>query len=343
MHELARRAFFAGALSFGVSTLARAGSPAPVLRGANLVETPNAPFGSEAAAVSLRRLAATGANCVAIIPFLWQSAPDSPGIVLGNAVPLDRLRLGLAQARAAGLRTIVKPHVWIAGHWAGEVAMRDPADWRRWFAAYSAHLGELATLAGGEGADVLMIGTELAQTSHHPAWLDVIVRARSLFPGTLSYTAHGPDEAGRVPFWAALDAVSVSLYPVLGEGGDRPAWHHAMAAALQRSQVAAHKVQKPLWIAEFGLRSARGATLRPWESAEERVAAPDGPLQAAVIEAWLEEARRAGVGAELVWRWFTDPAAGGSGDTDFTVQNKPAEAVLRRCWLRALFDRPGSP
>jgi hypothetical protein len=35
----------------------------------------------------------------------------------------------------------------------------------------------------------------------------------------------------------------------------------------------------------------------------------------------------------LVWRWFTDPAAGGLADTDFTVQGKPAEGVLMCAWI----------
>ena len=335
MHEMARRAVVAGGLSFLVNVaFGRAASSAPVLRGANLVETPNALFGSEKAAASLRNLAATGANCVAIIPFFWQSTPDDPGIVLGDALPLDRIRLGIAQARAAGLCAIIKPHVWIPGHWAGEVAMRDQTSWKRWFAAYSTHLGELAALAEGEGADAMMIGTELSQTSHHPEWLDVIARARSRFRGTLSYAAHGPEEAGRVPFWGELDTVSASLYPVLGAAQDETSWRNTITVALRQSLAVAQKVQRPFWIAEFGIRSARDATLRPWESAEERLAEPDALLQAAVIGAWLEIAGRTDRRAELVWRWFTDPAAGGREDTDFTVQNKPAEAVLRRYWTK---------
>jgi hypothetical protein len=35
-----------------------------------------------------------------------------------------------------------------------------------------------------------------------------------------------------------------------------------------------------------------------------------------------------------VWRWFTDPEAGGGADTDFTVQGKPAEGVLLCAWTR---------
>jgi hypothetical protein len=41
----------------------------------------------------------------------------------------------------------------------------------------------------------------------------------------------------------------------------------------------------------------------------------------------------------LVWRWFTDPDAGGAADTDFTVQGKPAAAVLRCAWTGACGGR----
>jgi len=38
------------------------------------------------------------------------------------------------------------------------------------------------------------------------------------------------------------------------------------------------------------------------------------------------------VSCVLVWRMLSDPGAGGPADTDFTVQGKPAEAVLRCAW-----------
>jgi hypothetical protein len=34
----------------------------------------------------------------------------------------------------------------------------------------------------------------------------------------------------------------------------------------------------------------------------------------------------------LIWRWLSDPSAGGLADTDFTVQGKPAEGVLLCAW-----------
>jgi hypothetical protein len=55
-------------------------------------------------------------------------------------------------------------------------------------------------------------------------------------------------------------------------------------------------------------------------------------LQANVLAEWLAVLDRPAVRSVLIWRWFTDPAAGGPDDTDFTVQGKPAEAALRCAW-----------
>lgn len=333
---VSRRAVLAG---MAVAPLVPGAGAAPAmerdgLRGFNLIETPAAPFGGDAAARSLREMAALGADCAALIPFLWQPGADSPEIVPGDALPPDRLRTGIAQARAAGLAVIVKPHVWVPHGWAGMVEMRGEDTWRRWFARYREAVVPLAALAAEAGAAGFVIGTELRGTVARPEWTALIAELRRIFPGQLSYVAHGADEAERVPFWRDLDALGVSLYPVLGPARDKGAWHRAMARELARVKRLASEARRPVWVGEIGLRSAADATLRPWESAEERAAAPDPELQAHVLGAWLHELAAPGPEAMLVWRWFTDPEAGGRTDTDFTVQGKPALDVLRRAWLR---------
>ncbi len=168
-----------------------------------------------------------------------------------------------------------------------------------------------------------------------PARLKDIAAVRAVFPGRLTYAAHNVEEAEAVAFWDALDAVGVTLYPPLGADGDRPARQAAMGAAAERLQAIASRTGKPVIVAEIGLRSARGAAAKPWESAEERGAPPDPALQAEVLADWLAALDRPAIVGVLVWRWFTDPAAGGPSDTDFTVQGKPAERMLRCAWTRA--------
>ena len=52
-----------------------------------------------------------------------------------------------------------------------------------------------------------------------------------------------------------------------------------------------------------------------------------------MLEDWLAALDRPAIEGVLIWRWFTDPDAGGPADTDFTVQGKAAAAMLRHAWL----------
>lgn len=313
----------AGLAGLGLFPAACTGTGKAPWRGVNLIATPDAPLGSPACERSLRQLRDLGGNAVSLIPFLWQAAPNDPRIVLGDAVSAEQLRAGIRQARALGLRVMVKPHVWVPQTWAGAIEFTQAADRAEWLARYRALLLDLATLAQEEGAGALALGTELRGVSGDPAWTDIIRAVRDRFRGTLTYVAHWDGELDRLAFRPLLDVPSISLYPPLGDDdaglGGRI---DTLAANLAR--------QGPLWIGELGLRSAVGGQAKPWESPEERDAHPDGALQARVLDHWLTALNRHGLYDILLWRWFSDPDAGGPQDTDFTVQGKPAEAVMKR-------------
>jgi hypothetical protein len=307
---------------------ASAAASAQRFDGFNVIAVPEHPFGSATARQSLDAARRAGARAVAIVPFLWQADPQHAGLVRGADMPDDALRLAIRDAHALGLKVMVKPHVWVQGSWAGAVEPATPEDWRHWFERYRAALVPIARIAADEGAEALAIGTELEKTTARPEWQAIIDAVRPVFAGMLTYAAHNVEEAEEVPFWPRLDAIAVTLYPKLGEDGDRDKRKAVMNATVARLDALSKRETKPVIVAEVGLRSARGATLKPWESAEERAAEPDAPLQAAVLAEWLEMLDRPSVSGVLVWRWFTDPKAGGPGDTDFTVQGKPAERLF---------------
>jgi hypothetical protein len=302
------------------------------LDGLNVIMAAGHPFGESSARRALADAKRLGARAVAIIPFLWQPTPASPDLVRGNDMPDTVLRAAIRDAHGVGLAVTVKPHVWVPGSWAGAIAMESEEAWGRWFANYRRELERIADLAQEERADALAAGTELAATSQRGEWSALIAALRARYSGTLLYVAHNAEEAEAVSFWDKLDLIGASLYPPLGADQDRAARLAAMRVQADRLDALAAKAGKAMVIAEIGLRSAQGAAARPWESPEERVSAPDGLLQAAVLADWLDVLDRPTVRGVLVWCWFSDPNAGGLADTDFTVQGKPAEAVLRCAW-----------
>jgi len=307
--------------------------------GFNVIVSPGHPFGSPSASVALANAKRLGAGTVAIIPFLWQSSPASPEITRGADMDDGELRAAIRAAHALELTVLVKPHVWVPQSWAGAIVMQSTADWEPWFANYQRELSRIARIAEEEKAEALAIGTELSQSSLWPEWNDVIASTRGVYSGRLLYIAHNVEEAETVPFWDRLDAIGVSLYPPLGGDDDRDYRQNTMRAIADRLDALSARNKKPIVVGEIGLRSAEGAAAKPWESAEERVSAPDPALQADVLADWLAALHRPAISGVLIWRWLTDPNAGGLTDTDFTVQGKPAEHVLMCAWTRSCKTR----
>lgn len=320
--------------SLAVFILCDLATPAPAhqLDGFNVIVVPGHNFGSASARLSLEAAKRVGARAIAIVPFLWQSDPSSPNIERGSDMSDDELRVAIHEAHAIGFIAIVKPHVWIPGSWAGAAKPGSEQAWDSWFADYRRAIERIARIAAQEHADMLSIGTELAQTTARPEWISLIAGVRAIFPGKLIYFAHDMEEAERAPFWGLLDFIGVTLYPPLGPDGDRAAHLSAMRAVADSLDSLSMRVSKPVLIGEIGLRSAVGAAARPWQSAEERHAPAAPWLQAQVLSDWLNVLDQPSIKGVLIWRWFTDPAAGGAADTDFTVQSKPAERVLLCAW-----------
>jgi hypothetical protein len=325
--------------ALGLVAVQAAAARSQRLDGFNVIVSAGHPFGSASAREALDAARQLGARAVAVIPFLWQSAPSSEDIVRGSDMDDAELAAAIRDARALGFFVLVKPHVWVPGSWAGAVEPTSEAAWRAWFAHYRREIVRIARIAAAEGADALALGTELAKTTQRPEWSDVIAAVRTVFPRELTYVAHNLKEAEAITFWDRLDAIGVSLYPPLGDDQDRAGRIATMQGVAEGLDRLAARVGKPVIVAEIGVRSAAGAAAKPWESAEER-AAPAAPgLQADVLADWLSVLNRPSVRSVLVWRWFTDPRAGGPADTDFTVQGKSAERVLRCSWTASCEKR----
>jgi hypothetical protein len=301
-------------------------------RGLNLVQLAAHPLGGPNARLAMRQTLALGADSIALVPFLWQASASATEVSLGGDMTADQLRAGIAQARALGLRVLVKPHLWVQGGQPGVAQPRDEAGWRRWFASYGSWLLQLARLAQEAGAEALSLGSGLTASLGRPEWRQLAAQARAAFRGRLVQVAESPEAAEQAQHWEALDGIGLRLYPALGRDDGPNDWLPVMQREAERLDRLAARWRRRVWVAELGLRSAAGAAARPWEAVEDRVSVPDQRVQAMVLARWLAVLDRPSVEATLLWRWFTDPQRGGPQDTDFTLQNKLAEGVLLGAW-----------
>jgi hypothetical protein len=329
---------FAVALAIGALTLSGARSdPASGRRfdGFNVIAARDHPFGGTSAKLALTNAKGLGARAIAVVPFMWQSDPTSPLLVRGKDMTDAELRFAIRDAHALGLAVLVKPHIWVPQSWAGTVAMDSEETWTTWFANYRRELSRIARIAEEEQAEAIAIGTELDATTQRTEWNALIDEVRSLYSGRVLYVAHNIEGVEKVPFWDRLDLIGVTLYPPLGNDDDRAFRLIAMDAVADQLDAVASRTAKQIVVAEIGLRSAEGAAAKPWESPEERGAAPDPQLQADVLSDWLAALDRPAIKGVLIWYWLTDPRTSGLSDTDFTIHGKLAEHVLMCAWTQS--------
>lgn len=299
---------------------------------------------SEACARELVSLRAMGAEWVSLTPFGYLPGPDVPEIRASAEGGPDEetdesLCEALGRARALGMRAWLKPHLWTRG-WVGELEF-GPSGWPRFFEVYRQFLLHHALLAEREGFDGLFVGHELvsATRADPERWRALIGEVRRVYSGTLSYNANWGQELEAVPFWDALDLVSVSFYyPLADQPETAPAALRARAArALRTLEQVGARWGRPVLVAEVGYAAVPEATVRPWE---ERPGTVDAAAQLAGYEAFVAASDRADwLAGAFWWKWLSSPGAGPARDGSFTPRGRPAEAVMARA-LREWEGRP---
>lgn len=311
------------------------------IMGANYLQTRQVAMDSAQSHASLSRLRDIGANTVAFVPFLQQDAPDSIDVHLTDKITDKQLRTGIRHAKALGFQVVIKPQILVPGSWAGKIKMADDSNWRQWFDNYAMALEHYADIAHEEKVDIMVIGTELNQTAHLSFWRPLIAHIRRHFNGKLTYAAHNVEGVRQFGYWALLDSIALTLYPSLGDVTEREAMASHIRKVVDELRAISRQHNKPLWIAEVGIPSRRGAQLKPWEwqGAAIRDTPPDEALQAVVLDIWLDALSDGWNQGVMLWYWSSDPSAGGSQDNGFTLQNKRAEQVVACRWT----GRCGAP
>jgi glycosyl hydrolase family 113 len=323
-------------LAFVAIAMSRAPARDGLQRGFVLLGLKSDSYRGPGSDTALRRMAAEGADRVAIFSQWFVADPTaSPPAPDPARTPSDASILhAMATARAAGLRVTLKPQVGIrTGDWIGAAHPSDP---NAFWSGYRSMLLHYADLAQRGGASMLVVGTEMASLSgDETRWRELIGEVRARFHGDLTYAANY-DEFERVRFWDALDYIGIDAYFPLADATDPSPTREQLAAAWPRRGYldaiarVSGRTGKRVLFTELGYRSIRTAAVHPnvWQGS----GVTDTRAQANAYEAFYAAVARQPWMAGIYW-WAVNPD--GSPPQDYDPTGKPAEAVVARESLRA--------
>ena len=259
-------------------------------------------------------------NWISQTPFGWQTGVHNPEISFRSTRDRQKRReRGLVRvakmARAKGIKTLLKPHIWIRqanGKWRSDIQMNSAEEWEQWFEGYEAFILHYAELAEQHGFEGLCIGTELLipSTQHEQRWRTIIAKIREVYSGQLTYAANFYKEYEGIKFWDALDFIGIQGYFPLTHN-EKPTLEELKRGWMphyQKIKEIQAQWQKTIVFTEIGYRSSKDAAIRPWEWEKkgkevnmEEICHQTQALcyQAAFETFWKED----WVGGFFIWKW----------------------------------------
>jgi hypothetical protein len=311
-------------------------------KGVSLYPASNNDFASNSFDQSLQNAAAIHANMATFIVPYYQLTEVSSDIQSGWNTPTDAsLIAGINYAHSLGMQASIKIHLspYYGDSWEAYI---NPTDRTAWFGAYGTILNHYATLAASTGTEQIVIGNELTSLTsaavnpdNTAEWQTMIAAVRTRYTGSLTYNANSgtdpsTDEPDTIGFWPQLDAIGISAYYELGDNL-QSSW-----ATINQNDIAplAAKYKKPIEFTEVGYRSVDGAHTEPWNyqltgTANQQEQSDDYNALFSYFDAYPY------VTGINLWNWDTNPDAGGTGNTDYTIQNKLAEQTVSQWFAGA--------
>jgi hypothetical protein len=277
-------------------------------------------------------------NWISQTPFAFQRDPYSSTIKTNFTS--DRVWWGESDegiaittelARKAGIKTILKPHIWVSKSWPGAIAMKSDTAWQRWFRLYQGFILHYAELAEKNKIDILCIGTELHLTLREKEWRAIIANIRKVYKGKLTYAANFHQEYEQVMFWDALDYIGIQGYFPLTKNKSaslselKKGWEEPLRT-IERIHK---KYQRPVLFTEIGYRSDEMAAIEPWTWPDDKKPLPvSNEMQANCYRAFFEMVwNKPWMAGAYFWKW-NPHGPRRNASIDFTPQGKPAEKIL---------------
>ena len=240
-------------------------------------------------------------------------------------------------AREYNLKVMVKPQVWMSwGDWVGNFDLETEEDWKIWEEQYTNYIMPFAELAEKQEVEIFCVGTEyrIVAVKRPEYWRNLIKQVRSVYSGKITYASNW-DNYQKVTFWDDLDYIGIDSYfplvdAITPEVEDlKKAWEKDFQ---EIKHISERFDDKQILFTEYGYMSVDKSGWKNWENEADRDNLPVN-LQAQVncFEAffqtfWQQEWFAGG----FIWKWHAEPSRGGTNNNDYTPQNKPVEATIKK-------------
>jgi len=315
-------------------------------------------------------LKTSNATWVAIIPettldrSTLKLVPDEENIYWGAtiAATIEFTKL----AKQADLKVFLKPHIFLGkkvdkkespkvvftknasstnkefstdktrgAEWRGDLILKNENDWTILETEYEAYILKLAKVADSLEVDLFSVGTELKQFAiKRPLfWKQLIQKVRTIYTGPLTYAANW-DEYNKLSFWQDLDYIGVDTYFPINKM-KTPSLKKTLKnwKSIQKQlRKFSRKENRKILLTEFGYRNISYAGKRPWTHDKGEIHTPNYQAQVNLYEAFFQTFwNKSWVAGGFSWRWFSHTLS--DKDTSFSVQGKPALAILQK-WYK---------
>lgn len=183
-------------------------------------------YRTEYAEDSMRKLAETGSEWIALSFWTWQDTVHSTEIHYdyGYTVTDRDLAHAVQLAKQLGLKVCLKPVVNSRdGIWRARIGFPEEGEiyWAAWFRSYTNFIKHYAELAEDLECEMFCIGCEMVGTESRTAeWRQLIQEVTNLYTGPIIYNAnHGKEEG--IEWLDEVDFIGTSAYyPVASVPGD---------------------------------------------------------------------------------------------------------------------------
>lgn len=288
-------------------------------RGVNFTAEHGARYGSPESIEQLKKLPAYGVDSIALVPYAGMRRGSSTLRWSDMSLePAEGVAALVAAARALGIKTMIKPQVWVPGGFTGDIAFTSAVEANAWFTSYSAYVLHFAALASQTKCDLFCIGNEFGKLREQPFWTTLIAQVRKVFRGPLTYAATQGEEFEQIRFWDRLDFIGLNNYYPLPDSLD-------CSVVAGKVEAVAKRFRRPILLTECGFASLSAPHRQPWDETRRAISLED---QARCYEATFRAFYRHPDVRGMFWWKVGTNGFGGPSDGSHTPWNKPAMQVV---------------